>query len=98
MAIQNDHSVRIAEITKDVEHLKEHSDKVINVIETGFKELNEKVRKLEDRSVIGQFLEKFMWLGIGAFVTILVHQNYIAVSNKQEYKIEKQKDSTKKNN
>jgi len=92
MAIQNDHSVRIAEITKDVEHLKEHSDKVINVIETGFKELNEKVRKLEDRSVIGQFLEKFMWLGIGAFVTILVHQNYIAVSNKQEYKIEKQKD------
>jgi len=98
MTIQNDHSVRIAEITKDVEHLKEHSDKVINVIETGFKELNEKVRKLEDRSVIGQFLEKFMWLGIGAFVTILVHQNYIAVSNKQEYKIEKQKDSTKKNN
>jgi len=98
MAPLNDHAVKIAEIKKDVEHLKEHSDKVINVIETGFKELNEKVRKLEDRSVIGQFLEKFMWLGIGAFVTILVHQNYIAVSNKQEYKIEKQKDSTKKNN
>ena len=97
MAPLNDHAVKIAEIKKDVEHLKEHNETVLETIEKGFKELkesskelNEKVRKLEDRKLIGQFLEKFMWLGIGAFITVLVHENYIAISNKQEYKIEKQ--------
>ena len=89
-SISNIHTVEIALIKQDVENLKTRTDDVLDAIEKGFKELNAKVRKLEDRSLIGQFLEKFLWLAVGAFITVVVHQSYIAINNKQDYKIEKQ--------
>lgn len=91
----NLHSTDIAILKKEVEDLKNHNKEAIVIIETGFKELNAKVRKLEDRSLIGQFLEKILWLAAGAFITVLVNQNYIAVNNKDDYRVEKQ--LTKKN-
>lgn len=85
-----EHSIDIALLKSDVSNLKQHSETVLETIENGFKELNLKVRQLEDRKLIGQFLEKILWLAAGAFITVLIHQNYIAVTNKQDYKIEKQ--------
>ena len=80
------HTVDIALLKQDVAHLKTTSQEVL-----------EAVRKLEDRSLISQFLEKFLWLGVGAFITVLVHQNYIAVNTKQDYSIAKESKKDKAN-
>ena len=93
----SEHLIHITELKKDVEHLKEHNNTINETIKTGFIELNEKVRKLEDRKVISMFVEKFIWLAIGVFITVLIeknYSNYIAIREKSEYKIVK--DSTKK--
>jgi len=82
-------AVKIAEMQRDIEFLTTRKKQVVETIEKGFKELNEKVRKLEDRSLIGQFLEKLLWLAIGAFITVVIHQNYIAVVNRDKNGIEK---------
>ena len=74
---------------RDIEFLTTRKKQVVETIEKGFKELNEKVRKLEDRSLIGQFLEKLLWLAIGAFITVIIHQNYIAVVGRDKNGIEK---------
>lgn len=87
----NIHSQQIAFLQRDVVELKEHNKEALLIIKIGFEELNLKVRKLEDRSLIAQFFEKILWLAVGAFITVLVHQNYIAVNNKQDYSIEKTK-------
>lgn len=67
--------------------------KVSNInIENDIKRLVEgtkNIRKLEDRSLLGDIIEKVLWIAIGAFVTIIIHQNYIATREKKDYKIEK---------
>jgi hypothetical protein len=56
-----------------------------------FKELPDKVRKLEDKSLIASFVEKLLWIAVGAFLTVYINENYIATRERKDYKIEKRK-------
>jgi len=56
--------------------------------------LNDKIRKLEDRNVVSMFVEKFLWIAVGVFISVLIQNNlnnYFAIREKSEYKIVKQK-------
>ena len=63
----------------------------INSTLDSFKDLPDKVRKLEDKSLIAGFVEKLLWIAVGAFLTVFINENYIATREKNEYKIEKRK-------
>ena len=63
----------------------------INATLDHFKDLPDKVRKLEDKSLIAGFVEKLLWIAVGAFLTVFINENYIATREKNEYKIEKRK-------
>ena len=63
----------------------------INSTLDNFKDLPDKVRKLEDKSLIAAFVEKLLWIAVGAFLTVFINENYIATREKNEYKIEKRK-------
>lgn len=63
----------------------------INSTLDSFKDLPHKVRKLEDKSLIAGFVEKLLWIAVGAFLTVFINENYIATREKNEYKIEKRK-------
>ena len=63
----------------------------INSTLDNFKDLPDKVRKLEDKSLIAGFVEKLLWIAVGAFLTVFINENYIATREKNEYKIEKRK-------
>ncbi|HAT77710.1 MAG TPA: hypothetical protein DCS19_13045 [Flavobacterium sp.] len=89
-----EHSVDIAVLKQEVENIKEHTAEIIDTIKSEFKDLNDKIRKLEDRKVVSMFLEKFMWIAIGVFISVLIQNNlnnYLAIREKAEYKIVKQK-------
>ena len=63
----------------------------INATLDHFKDLPDKVRKLEDKSLIAGFVEKLLWIAVGAFITVFINEKYIATREKNEYKIEKRK-------
>ncbi len=69
------------------------SDTTLNINATllHFKDFPDRIRKLEDKSTANLIIEKILWLAVGAFVTVFIHQNYIATREKNEYKIEKSK-------
>lgn len=63
----------------------------INTTLDNFKDIPDKVRKLEDRTLVSAFVEKLLWIAVGAFLTVFINENYIATREKNEYKIEKTK-------
>lgn len=54
-------------------------------------DIPDKVRKLEDKSLFVDVLNKLAWIGIGAFIAVLVNQNFVATREKHEYSVEKSK-------
>lgn len=51
--------------------------------------LTDKVRKLEDRTIIQDMVEKIIWMGMGVFISILINQNFNS-NNSTQPKIDKQ--------
>jgi uncharacterized protein YutD len=47
-----------------------------------FDDVQEKIRKLEDKTILQGFIEKLFWFAIGAFISVSVSQQYI--SNREE--------------
>jgi len=60
----------------------------INLALEHFKDMPDKVRKLEDKSIFLQVFEKFAWIAVGALTVAFINQNFIATREKQEYKIQ----------
>ena len=53
-----------------------------------FVDIPEKVRKLEDKSIILSLIEKGLWFIIGVGISVIIQQNYIATKEDHNYKIE----------
>ena len=51
-----------------------------------YDDVNDKIRKLEDRTIFSGIIEKFFWFAVGAFITVAVHQNYIATRDEKTFK------------
>lgn len=71
-----------------LEELKYFSINTNNSIDH-FKDIPDKVRKLEDKSLVFSLIEKGLWFVIGVAISIMIQQNYIATKERNEYKIEK---------
>lgn len=64
----------------------------INAKLDSFDDVQTKIRKLEDKTILNGFVEKIFWFAVGAFITVSVNQNYIANRNdKKNYKTEHRK-------
>jgi len=60
----------------------------INSTLDSFKELPDKVRKLEDKSIFMQVFEKLAWIAVGALIVSMVNQKIIAPKEEKTYGIE----------
>ena len=70
------------------------SDTTLNINATllHFKDIPERIRKLEDKNTENMIVEKVLWIAVGAFIAVFVHQNYIATTReKEKLTIEKSK-------
>lgn len=56
-----------------------------------FKEIPDKVRKLEDKSIVISLVEKGLWFVVGVGISVIIQNNYIATKEDHNYKIEKTK-------
>jgi len=63
----------------------------INGILDHFKDIPDKVRKLEDKSIVISMVEKGLWFVIGVGISVIIQNNYIATKEDHNYKIEKNK-------
>jgi hypothetical protein len=63
----------------------------VKIFNEKFKDLPEKVRKLEDRSILSQAIERLVWITVGALAVSFVNQNFVATNKKNEYSIQKDK-------
>ncbi len=63
----------------------------VKIFNDKLKDLPEKVRKLEDKYIFVDVLNKLAWIGIGAFIAVLVNQNFVATRDKHDYSVEKHK-------
>ena len=59
----------------------------MNNVLTNLIPLTDKVRKLEDRTIIQDIIEKIIWMGVGVFISILINQNF---NSNAQPKIDKQ--------
>lgn len=83
-------------LTKTIENLEVLVDKLntnyyqINSSLLHIKDIPEKVRKLEDKSIVITLIEKGLWFIIGIGITVIIQQNYIATTRgKEKYNVEK---------
>jgi len=51
----------------------------------------DRLRKLEDKSIFIDVLNKIAWIGIGALIAVMINQNFDAVREKREYNVERTK-------
>ena len=72
-----------------LEELKYFSINTNNSIDH-FKDIPDRVRKLEDKSIVITLIEKGLWFIIGIGITVIIQQNYIATTReKEKYNVEK---------
>ena len=88
-------SKAISNIEELVDRLNETTFK-INLSLEHFKDIPDKVRKLEDRSIFMQVFEKFAWIAVGALTVALINQNLVATREKQDYQIHHEQPYTRK--
>lgn len=55
------------------------------------KDVPERLRKLEDKSITQSLIEKGLWFVLGVGISVFIQQQYVAIKERQEYKIEKTK-------
>lgn len=60
----------------------------VKIFNEKFKDLPDKVRKLEDRSIFMQVFEKLAWIAVGALIVSMVNQKFIATKEEKTYGIE----------
>jgi len=74
------------------------SDTTLNINATllHLKDIPERLRKLEDKSIFLQVFEKFAWIAVGALTVAFINQNFIATREKQEYQIQHEQPYTRK--
>jgi len=60
----------------------------VKIFNEKFKDLPDKVRKLEDKSIFMQVFEKLAWIAVGALIVSMVNQKFIAPKEEKTYGIE----------
>ena len=60
----------------------------VKIFNEKFKDLPDKVRKLEDKSIFMQVFEKLAWIAVGALIVSMVNQKIIAPKEEKTYGIE----------
>lgn len=60
----------------------------VKIFNEKFKDLPDKVRKLEDKSIFMQVFEKLAWIAVGALIVSMVNQKFIAPKEEKMYGIE----------
>lgn len=70
-----------------LEELKYFSINTNNSIDH-FKDIPDRVRKLEDKSIFMQVFEKLAWIAVGALIVSMVNQKFIAPKEEKTYGIE----------
>lgn len=84
-------------LMKTIENLENLVDKLntnyfeINSNLLHFKDVPDRVRKLEDKSIVLSMIEKGLWFIIGIGITVIIEQKFIATKEENGYKIEKHK-------
>lgn len=63
----------------------------INSLLDYYKEIPEKVRKLEDKSITHSLIEKGLWFVLGIGISVFIQNQYLATKEENQYKIEKNK-------
>lgn len=88
------HEDRLMKIIENLESLVEKLNSnyyQVNSSLLNFADIPDKVRKLEDKSIIISMIEKGIWFIIGVGISVIIQQNYTATKEENHYKIENRK-------
>ena len=53
------------------------------------KDVPDRLRKLEDKSITQTLIEKGLWFVLGIGISVFIQQEYVGIKERNEYKIEK---------
>jgi hypothetical protein len=98
--LQMDMATRVRheeKIVSTLESLEKITDKLnenyfeVNSSLLRIKDVPDRLRKLEDKSITQGLIEKGLWFILGVGLSVFIQQEYVAIKERKEYKIESTK-------